>query len=96
MSTRRLELTRRTLSRMLLALPLAPLAVADERKEAEPPSPRTACLAATEPGLSAEERARLEKSIAGGEKALAVIRDFKLPADVAPSLRFQALKSKRR
>jgi len=96
MSNRRLELTRRALSRMLLALPLSPFAVADEKKEAESPSPRATCLAATEPGLSADERARLEKSIAGGEKALAVIRDFKLPADVAPSLRFQALKSKRR
>jgi hypothetical protein len=95
MSDRPPELTRRALSQMLLALPLGALAGADERKDAEPASPRAACLAATETGLSAEEKARLEKSIAGGEKSLAVIRDFKLPADVAPALRFQAMKSKR-
>jgi hypothetical protein len=94
MSDRPLELTRRALSQMLLALPLGSLAGADEKK-GEPAAPRAACLAATEPGLSAEEKARLEKSIAGGEKSLAVIRDFKLSADVAPALRFQAMKSKR-
>jgi hypothetical protein len=94
MSDRPLELTRRALSRMLLALPLARLAAADEKKEAESPSPRAVCLAATERGLSSDERARLEKSLADGEKSLAVIRHFKLSADVAPALRFQAMKSK--
>jgi hypothetical protein len=93
MSDRPFDLTRRALSRMLLAWPLGALAVADGKKEA---SARAGCLAATEPGLSAEERTRLEKSIADGEKSLAVIRDFKLPPDVAPALRFQAMKSKRR
>lgn len=84
-------LTRRALAQMLLAMPLARLAAGDE-KEA---SPRARCLAAAEPGLSSDERARLEKSIAEGEKSLSVIRDFKLPPDVAPALRFQAMKSKR-
>lgn len=96
MSDRPFELTRRALSQMLLALPLGRLAGADDKKEAEPAAPRAACLAVTEPGLSAEEKARLEKSIAAGEKSLAVIRDFKLPPDVAPALRFQAMKSKGR
>jgi hypothetical protein len=93
MSDHPLELTRRAMSQMLLALPLSAIAVADESKDAPP---RAGCLAATEPGLSADERARLERSIADGEKPLAVIRDFKLPPDVAPSLRFEAMKSKRR
>ena len=92
MSDKPRPLTRRALGQMLLAMPLARLAAGDE-KEA---SPRARCLAATEPGLSTDERARLEKSIAEGEKSLAVIRDFKLPPDVAPSLRFQAMKSKRK
>jgi hypothetical protein len=87
------RLTRRALSQMLLALPLAGLAAPDDKKDA---SPRAACFVATEPGLSADERARLEKSLVDGEKALAVIRDFKLPPDVAPALRFQAMKSKKR
>lgn len=90
------RITRRTLGQMLLALPLARVARAQETKEDPPPSARALCLAATETGLSADERARLEKSIAGGEKSLAVVRDFKLPAGVAPSLRFQAMKSKRK
>lgn len=93
MSDRPFGPTRRAMSQMLLAWPLAALAAADEKKES---SARAGCLAATEPGLSADERVRLEKSIADGEKSLAVIRDFKLPPDVAPSLRFQAMKSKRR
>ena len=93
MSDRPSGLTRRAMAQMLLAWPLAGLAAADEKKTT---SPRAGCLAATEPGLSADERERLEKSIADGEKSLAMIRDFKLPPDVAPSLRFQAMKSKRK
>ena len=93
MSHRPFDPGRRALSRAMLAWPLAALAAADEKKET---SPRAGCLAATEPGLSAEERARLEKSIAEAEKSVGAIRDFKLPPDVAPSLRFQAMKSKRR
>jgi len=93
MSDQPRPLTRRAMSQMLLAVPLARLAAADEKKEA---SPRAACFAATEPGLSTDERVRLAKSIADDEKALTVIRDFKLPPDVAPSLRFQAMKSKKR
>ena len=93
MSRRPFDPRRRALSQILLAWPLAALPAADEKQES---SPRAGCLAATEPGLSAEERTRLEKSIAEGEKPLAAIRDFTLPPDVAPSLRFEAMKSKRR
>jgi len=35
-------------------------------------------------------------TVSPDEKSLAVIRDFKLPPDVAPSLRFQAMRSKRK
>jgi hypothetical protein len=96
MTYRSFDITRRAMSRILLALPLAPIAAAEEKKPADAPSPspRDSCLAAAETGLSADERARLEKSLAGGEKALAVVRDFKLPPDVAPALRFQAMKSR--
>jgi hypothetical protein len=92
MSDKPRPLTRRAVGQMLLAMPLARIAAGDE-KEA---SPRARCLAATEPGLSNDERARLEKSIAEGEKSLTVIRDFKLLPDVPPSMRFQAMKSKRK
>jgi hypothetical protein len=87
------DLTRRALGQMLLALPIAAAAKAEEETEAKAPSPRATCFAATEPGLLAEEKTRLEKSIADGEKSLAVIRDFKLSPDVSPALRFQAMKS---
>ena len=92
MSDQPRPLPRRAFAQMLLAMPLARLAAGDEKA----PSARARCLAATEPGLSTDERARLEKSIAEGEKSLAVVRDFKLPPDVAPSLRFQVMKSKRK
>jgi hypothetical protein len=81
---------------MLLALPLARLAAADEKKPEEVVSPRADCLAATEAGLSDDEKARLRKSIAEGDKSLAVIRDFKVPVDVAPAVMFRAMKSRGR
>jgi hypothetical protein len=92
----RLDLTRRALGQMLLALPLARLAAADDKKAEEAASPRADCFAATEPGLSDDEKARLRKSITEGEKSLAVIRDFKVPVDVAPATVFRAMKSKGR
>lgn len=85
--------SRRTVGKMLLALPAAVLPVGEPREEK--PSEQAEFIAAHEGGLTAEERERLKKSIADVEKPLAVIRDFKLPMDVAPSLRFRALKSNR-
>ena len=89
----RFELSRRELARILLALPAAPALAAQEQ---EPPSPLAQFLAARQAGLSAQERAALEKSVTGLEKTLKVIRDFELPPDTAPCLRFSALKAKRR
>jgi hypothetical protein len=80
---------------MLLAFPFVRLASAEDPKKEEVISPRADCLAATEPGLSDDERSRLRKNIAEGEKGLAVVRDFKVPVDVAPAMRFRAMKSKR-
>lgn len=96
MSDRPLDLDRRSLGKLLLGLPLAVGAAAAETKPPEPPSARSECLAASEPGFSPEERERLRKSMGESEKSLAVIRDFKLPPDVAPALRFAPLKSAKR
>ena len=96
MRGRGFEVTRRTLSKLLLGLPFAAASLAEESKPEDKPSPQAECLAAHEPGLSAEETERLRKNIAAGEKSLAVIRAFKLPPDVAPSLRFVAMKSRRK
>lgn len=95
MSDRPLDLDRRSLGKLLLGLPLAVGAAAAETKP-ELPSAQSDCLAAGEPGLSAEEKDRLRKNLGEGEKSLAVIRDFKLPPDVAPALRFAAMKSAKR
>lgn len=92
------EVTRRTLSKMLLALPAAAILPADgsdERKKEEKPSAQAEFIAAQESGLSPEARERLKKNITGGERSLAVIRDFRLPMDVGPALRFRPLKSRR-
>ena len=88
--------TRRTAAKLLLALPLAATSAAEEKKPEEKLSPQAECLVAHETGLSPEETTRLRQNVASGQKALAVIRDFKLPADVAPSLRFVAMKSRKR
>jgi predicted component of type VI protein secretion system len=86
--------SRRTVGKMLLAVPAAALA-ADEKKEDEKPSAHAELISSTEPGLSPEERERLKKAVGDVEKALAVVRDFKLPMDVTPALKFRALKSRR-
>jgi hypothetical protein len=100
MDDRPRAITRRTMGRMLLA---APAAVLPQQKPAEkppdkPPAPSALAefIAGNEAGLTPAERERLKKNIAETEQALAVIRDFKVPADVAPAVRFQALKSTRR
>jgi hypothetical protein len=93
---RRFDPGRRGFARLLLALPAAPALVRAEEKKEEPPSDVAEFLVAHEPGLSADEQAALRKGIAGFEKSLKQIRDFKLPPDTAPSLRFAARKSKAR
>ena len=98
MDPRRFAFRRRDLARLLLALPAAPaLLRADEKKkEEEKPSPTAEFLAAQEKGLSPAETEALKKGVAGFEKSLQAIRDFKLPPDVAPSVRFAAMKSRGR
>jgi len=88
------KLTRRDLAKLLLVLPAANALAAEEPK---PPavSEAGAFLAAHEPGLSDEERERLRKGLADQEKALAVVRDFKLPPDADPALHFSALRSRK-
>jgi hypothetical protein len=93
MSDRPFEISRRGVGRMLLALPLAAAVAAEE--ETKRPAGAGGCIVSSVAGLSSEEEARLAKSIAEGEKPLAVIRDFQLPMDVPPSLRFAPLRSKR-
>jgi hypothetical protein len=87
--------SRRTVGKMLLAVPAAAALAAEEKKKEEPPSPQAEFVASTEPGLSPEEREKLKKAVGDVEKALGVIRDFKLPMDVSPALKFKALKSTR-
>lgn len=87
-------ISRRAAGKLLMALPAVALAApasADEK-----PTELADFLAAREPGLSAEERERLRKSVTELEKALRVVRDFRLPRDVALSLRFRPLRSRRR
>lgn len=85
------ELTRRAAGKLLLALP-AVLSL-DETKQ--PPSELSEFIASHEPGLSDEERERLRKGLASQDKALAVVRGFKLSRNVDPCLRFRPLRSKR-
>ena len=83
----RTPMSRRQLGRMLLVLPAAASA---------PPSPQAEFIAAQEAGLSAQEREALKKSISDFDKSLSEVRDFKLPPDVPPAIRFTAMKSKGR
>ena len=83
----RTSMSRRQLGRMLLVLPAAASA---------PPSPEAEFIAAQEAGLSAQEREALKKSISDFDKSLSAIRDFKLPPDIPPAIRFTAMKSTRR
>lgn len=85
------------MSKLLLAMPALPAAaVAAQSQDAPKPSAFASCIAAAESALDADERARLEKSLAGMEQSLKAIRDFKLPPDTDPALRFSAMKSRRR
>lgn len=90
-----IEMSRRQLGRMLLVVPVVAPALADEKKQ-EPPSPQAEFIAAQEVGLSAQEREALKKSISDFDKSLSAVRDFNLPPDVPPAVRFAAMKSKRR
>ena len=90
--------TRRAVTLLLASAPAAAWALEqskDEKKD-ERPSPTAEFLAANEPGLTDEERARLKKVVTEGEASLKTIREFKVPPDVAPSFRFQPVKSKGR
>jgi len=69
---------------------------AAQSQDAPKPSAFASCIAASETTLSADERARLEKSLASIEQALKTIREFKLPQGSSPALRFSAMKSARR
>lgn len=99
MIRRTAAMTRRAAGKLILVLPVAAPALArdgtDEKKPEEKPTPQAECIAAQEPGLSDAERATLKKSITGFDKAVQVVRDFKVPPDVPPAVRFSALKSRR-
>jgi hypothetical protein len=96
MDRRRVELRRRDLARLLVALPAAPALLRADAKKEDPPSPTAEFLAAQEKGLSAAERQALKKSVGGFEKSLQAIRDFALAPEVPPSFRFAARKSRAR
>ena len=100
MNRRSAAMTRRAAGKLILALPVAAPALAqgagEEKKTEDKPTPLAECIAAQEPGLSDAERATLKKSITGFDKAVQVVRDFRVPNDVPPAVRFTALKSRRR
>jgi hypothetical protein len=85
---------RRAMSKLLIALPMATLPVT-RQTETEEPSATAEFIASQAEGLSDEERAKLKENVTELEGALGAIRDFRLDADVAPCLRFQAIKSER-
>jgi hypothetical protein len=87
-------ISRRTLHKWLLTAPAAALASRDTAAQSAPPSPFAACVAATETTLSADERARLAKAIGSLEQSLKIIREFKVPADTDPAIRFSPLRSR--
>ena len=94
---RRSPFRRRDFARILLAVPALPsFARAQGDEEPEKPSPTAECIAAQETALSDSERAALKKSITGFDKTVQVVRDFKVPADIPPAVRFTALKSPRK
>ena len=87
---------RRAATKLLLAVPAAAVASAAQDKPAKVEvSPLAACLAENEPGLSAEEKARLQRNLGSLEQGLKVIREFKMPPGTEPSLTFRAMKSTR-
>ena len=87
-------MSRRTLGKLLLGVPAASL-TAGSLAAAETPSDEVAFFTSHEPGLSAEERERLQKGLTDLEKSLKTVRDFTLANDVSPALRFKALPSRR-
>ncbi len=86
------------MGRLLLAAPALPAAAIAHASVQEPPKPSSfaTCVSSTEPALTADERARLEKGIAGVEQALDAVRSFKLPPGTDPAFRFAPIVSKRR
>jgi hypothetical protein len=96
MADRPARLSRRQLGKLLLTAPLATPARGQEaNRREEPPTPEARFIASQEAGLSAEERAALEKSVTGQKKMLDTIRAFDLPVDTPPAFRFAARKSRR-
>ena len=89
------EMSRRSVGKLLLALPAAGWALPLRAAETEKPSEAAEFLAKNEPGLSAEERERLRKALVDEEKPLKTVREYELSNDVPPALRFQALRSRR-
>ena len=87
------ETTRRAFGKLVLTLPAATLAGSAAAEEK--PQELGDLLAAREPGLSEDERKRLQKMIGDAQKPLQVVRDFKLPEDADPAFRFRALRSTR-
>ena len=90
------RISRRSIGKLLLAAPALPAAaaLAAQADPAPKPSAFASCIAASETTLDADERARVEKALGGLEQSLKTIRDFKLPANADPTLRFSAMKSK--
>lgn len=76
-----------------------PFAAEKTPGEAAPDPPKLSeqgkFIAKNEAGLSGAERKRLRKQLPGFEGALRKLRDFELPDDVEPAVRFQALRSER-
>jgi hypothetical protein len=99
MTSRTAALTRRAAGKLILAMPVAGPALAqqaaDERKPADKPTPQAECIAAQEAGLSDAERETLKKSITGFDKAVQAVRDFKVAPDVPPAIRFAPLRSRK-
>ena len=86
-------ITRRDVHKLLLTAPAAALAATEITAQGKP-SAFAACVAASEPSLSADERARLAKAIGGLEGSLKVIREFKVPPDADPAMHFAPLRSR--
>lgn len=87
------ETSRRDFGKLLLALPAAGLAAAAVAEEKGPNLAEV--LAAREPGLSDDERKRLQKAIGDAQKPLQAVRDFKLPEDASPAFRFRVMRKAR-
>jgi hypothetical protein len=91
-----MNITRRQAARLIAAAPIGlPAASALMQPEKRTLSRFATCVAASETTSSPEERARLETALGKIEESLKAIREFKLPLDTAPALRFAAIKSPR-